>query len=177
MYALPMLPHALLALVATFATPELRAYALTQDGPHDGTILASAAVHRVDPFTLKALLWEESKLRPDAVNPRTGCAGIAQWCPSGRRGLEQLRGRPFTRAHALNPHEAIPAAAFMLAHLQRRWGAHGGIVWYNGGVDRHRFARGVVRTEARLRLAAGMPPKRDRGGTQSRRGRAQGPDA
>ena len=155
----PVALHILLAFAATLGTPELRAYALTQGGPHDGVILASAAVHRVDPFTLRALLWEESKLRPDAVNPRSGCVGIAQWCPSGRRGLAELRGRPFTVEHALDPARAIPAAAFMLAHLERRWGAWSSVEWYNGSKHRKSFARRVHRMAARLRAKAGLPAR------------------
>ena len=151
--------HLLLAFVATLATPELRAYALTQDGPHDGVILASAAVHHVSPFTLRALLEEESGLRPDAVNRRSGACGAGQFTATGRTGIERLRGRPFTCEHAMHPVHGIEAAAFLLAHLERRWGVRTAVEWYNGGKHRKSFARRVHRRAATLRAAAGMPAR------------------
>ena len=156
----PVALHILLAFAATLGTPELRAYALTQGGPHDGVILASAAVHHVSPFTLRALLWEESKLTPGVVNPRSGACGAGQFTEAGRRGLERLRRRPFTCEHALHPVHGIEATAFMLRHLERRWGAWAAVEWYNGGKHRKGFARRVHRLAAQMRAKAGLPAHR-----------------
>ena len=115
---------------------------------------------------LAALLQVESGWQAWRENPRTGAAGIAQFMPSGRQAvmtIRRLRGapRPFTQAHALDPHQAIPAAAELLVYLQDRCGTlDRALGAYNsgrcGGV--RGFRARVWHWTNRLRTQAGLPP-------------------
>lgn len=145
---------------------ERRAFRATVEWEHAGVVQAAADEWGVDAFILLALLWAESRLDVTAVNRRSRAAGVSQFTATGRRGLERirrLRGEhaPFTRADALDPHKAIPAAAEMLAWLTSRWGEQGGVRWYNGGKHRRAFARKVFRKLEQLRREAGLPPQRE----------------
>jgi len=158
------------------------AFAASQRGPFDRIVGAAATAWRLDPFLLKGLLTVESRLRPRAVNRRTGAVGIAQLTAGGRAAVRALRRRRqasgpdhgFTRAQALDPAAAIPAAAELLAHLIALFRRDGGITAYNTGprggrlVRRHGYWRVrdhvgpflllVLREADRLRAQAGLPP-------------------
>lgn len=145
----------------------VRAFALTQDGQHDSHVLAAAVAWQLDPFILKGLLVHESGMRPDAVNPRTGATGIAQMTCGGRAAVTRLRrargASAFTRADALVPARAIPAAARLLAHHVRECGTTArALTAYNRGRcgAPSGFVRQVYRQANRLRTSAGLPPLR-----------------
>lgn len=66
----------------------------------------------------RAQLWQESRLRPDAVSP-VGAAGLAQFMPGTWNDVRrQLRLPP-----GASPHQdiAIEAGAFYMAQLMRGW--------------------------------------------------------
>jgi|GEM_PF-5306143 hypothetical protein len=135
---------------------ELRTFAKTQNGPFDQTILNAAVRWNLDPFLLKGLLANESRLDPirlgkyrvaehegTRVIVSGGAAGIAQFSGGGIRAMALIRerqlrrGKPaltFDRQRALIPDEAIHAAAEFLRHLINRYGRDGGITAYNSGV-------------------------------------------
>lgn len=50
-------------------------------------IQVHAKLEKVDAWTMLALAWEESRLRKDARNERTGCLGYWQLAASNRRTL------------------------------------------------------------------------------------------
>lgn len=135
---------------------EALVFVSTQQGPFDDLILRSALRFRVDPFLLKGVLANESKLDPLRSGKRHyalvggqrrlvagGAVGIAQFSGGGARGVlalrraRQRRGElttGFDLERAAVPQEAVPAAAELLAHLIRRYGRDGGITAYNSGV-------------------------------------------
>ena len=162
----PPAPAADTGRAAPLPPPEplrVRAYRLTHRDRLDPAILDAALDWDLDPFLFRALLWVESGLQPGIVNPRSGAAGIGQFTAVGRRGLERIRaarGEPgaFTRADALDPDLAIPAAAELLAYQVDRWGTFHGVAAYNGGKAKRAFARGVLRQARRFRLEAALPP-------------------
>lgn len=129
----------------------------TQYGPFDDAILASAKRWKLDPFLLKGLLANESKLDPIGqgkyrfanmngirVIVSGGAIGIAQFTGGGVRGVNflRLKRRKRSGAHihdfdmeqALNPVKAIDAAAELLSHLIQRFGRDGGVTAYNSGI-------------------------------------------
>jgi hypothetical protein len=106
---------------------ELLLYRLTQRGMYDHIIAESALRWGLSPWLLHSLLWHESRLRKNPGRSRAGCLGIAQFCSSGSRGLEnerRARGVPlrFSTKDALTPAVAIPAAAEMLSYLRANCG-------------------------------------------------------
>ncbi len=127
--------------------PEHAVFEKTQDGEFDQAILEAAEGFGVDPWLLKGLLINESRLNP-RMRSRGG-VGIASMTPAGVRGVNEVRrGRgghefePFSMAKAMDPFEAIPAAAELLGHYTRLYGVAGGIAAYNGG---HQHGRAVSR--------------------------------
>lgn len=131
-------------------------FARTQLGPFDDLILAAALRWQIDPFLLKGLLANESHLDPVQHGKRRyaerggtrilisgGAMGIAQFTGPGIRAVNALRQRRRRRGEhvlrfdvdrAMQPQEAIPAAAELLAMLLGQFGRDGGITAYNSGV-------------------------------------------
>jgi hypothetical protein len=153
---------------------EQLAYRITHVGAFDGLIAKAALEQGLDPHLLRALLYEESKLDPWAVNPVTGAAGMGQHTATGRAGVNELRclkrsrrlrcslgAHEYTREKALQPEESIQATAEHLAALVSRWGVFGGVRNYNGGAHRRTFALRVLRTANRYRVESGLPPLRE----------------
>ncbi|MCK5798984.1 MAG: transglycosylase SLT domain-containing protein [Deltaproteobacteria bacterium] len=151
-------------------------FVATQQGPFDDTISDAARHWKLDPFLLKGLLANESKLEPVRYGKRCyarrkgslvvvagGAMGIAQFTGSGIRAVNALRRRRqragakvlFFDAHlAMIPSRAISAAAELLAHLVRTYGRDGGITAYNsgvvGGLAVYRYGFYRARSEGRL---------------------------
>ena len=147
-------------------TTEQRAYRLAYPGGVEATIGTAAKDWGLDGFVLLALLWAESRLEARPVHRRSGAAGISQLTAGGRRAVSRLRARrgaptTFTHAMALEPGEAIPAAAELLAHLvERRGDLERAITAYNCWrcLRPTGFARHVLRQANRRRVEAGLPP-------------------
>ena len=132
----------------TYAT-----FQATQHGPFDHRILDAATMHRLDPFLLKGVLTNESRLDPLRAGKRQyahrdgerivvsgGAVGIAQFTGPGMKAVDRMRKRrlgryaaPFDRTTALIPEEAIFAAAELLSHFIRIYGRDGGVTAYNSG--------------------------------------------
>jgi hypothetical protein len=150
---------------------EQRAYRQAHTGPYDALIADAALEHRLDAHLLRALLWEESKLQPGAINPVSGAVGLGQHVRRGIRGVNEIRclkrarrlrcqlgDAEYTREKALQPEESIQATAEHLAALVGRWGVFGGVSFYNGGAHRRAFAYRVLRQANRYRVESGLPP-------------------
>ncbi|MCC6746437.1 MAG: transglycosylase SLT domain-containing protein [Deltaproteobacteria bacterium] len=133
------------------------AFRETQHGPFDDLILAAALRFEIDPFLLKGLIANESKLEPVGSGKRQyaqhaegrvlvagGAIGIAQFTGGGIRAVNSLRGIRARRSRTVPlrfdgeqarvPCQAIPAAAEFLSFLVRRYGRDGGITAYNTGL-------------------------------------------
>jgi soluble lytic murein transglycosylase-like protein len=134
---------------------DLAAFRATQDGAFDQLIADAAERWNIDPFLLKGLLYNESRLEADLVGKRMyrrikgrrvavggGARGIAQFTSDGVHAVNELRERRrregasiehFDRADVMVPELAIPAAAELLASYIDRFGRDGGITAYNSG--------------------------------------------
>lgn len=97
-------------------------------------LIQSAAVENDLPVEFFArLIWQESRLRPDAVGPLTRggrrAQGIAQFMPS--TAAERLLADPF------NPVQALPKSAEFLRELRAQFGNLGlAAAAYNAGPQR-----------------------------------------
>jgi soluble lytic murein transglycosylase-like protein len=138
-------------------------FRMTQDDQYDNLIADASEQWKVDPFILKGLLWEESRLDASIINSKSGAAGIAQFTKTGRVGLTRIRkmrgdDEEFTRKDALDPEKAIPASAELLSYLISRWGRNSGIAHYNGGKYKRWFMWRVLRRANQYRTESGLPP-------------------
>lgn len=69
---------------------------------------------------LKAQLHCESAMKPDAVS-RVGARGIAQFMPATWKEVCTHMGYPKGDADPENPHYAIPAAAYYMGSILKKW--------------------------------------------------------
>jgi len=148
---------------------ELDVFAETQTGAFDPLIADAARTWAIDPFLLKGLLYNESKLDPNLTGKRIfkhmkdrevavggGARGIAQFTTDGIHAINEAREkryrvgervRPLRKDDVWDPEIAIPAAAELLATYIDRFGRDGGITAYNSGpyagklVAKHGFYR------------------------------------
>ena len=96
-------------------------------------IEAFATRYDLDPHFFARLIWQESRLDPNALSP-AGAQGIAQFMPhtAKRRGLQD----------AYNPAEALGQSARYLSEMAGRYGNLGlAAIGYNGG---ERRAEGLI---------------------------------
>ncbi|MBR0650361.1 transglycosylase SLT domain-containing protein [Roseomonas terrae] len=102
---------------------------------YDAQIRASVARHwpdHPDWLAWRAQLYQESRLRPDAVSP-VGAAGLAQFMPGTWRDVvRELRLPP-----GVSPHQdiAIDAGAYFMAKMRRAWSSP------RPSSERHRLAQ------------------------------------
>ena len=142
-------------------------FRMTQVEKYDDLIADACETRKVDPFLLKGLLQHESGRTPGPINPDTGAAGIAQFTAGGRSAvtnLHRMRGQPaFTIKQALDPKQAIPAAAELMAFLVGPYcgSLERALAAYNTGKCRSyvpTFTYGVWRLANRYRTQSAMPP-------------------
>lgn len=90
---------------------------------YDQQIQAAAELHlnKYDWRLYKAQLIAESNLNPTAVSP-VGAKGIAQFMPPTWRQIRKEMQFPKV-ASATDPKYAIPAGAYYMAKLLRKWSA------------------------------------------------------
>jgi hypothetical protein len=113
-----------------------------------------AAANGLPPVFFVRLIWRESAFRPNIVSHK-GAQGIAQFMPgtAKERGLE----------NPLDPTEAIPHSARLLADLKRDFGNVGlAAAAYNAGPERIRGwlegrRRLPAETQAYVRFITGRP--------------------
>jgi soluble lytic murein transglycosylase-like protein len=110
-------------------------------------IEAAARVHDVPLEFFARVIWQESRMRPDAVGPRTrsgdNAQGIAQFMPktAAERGLLD----PF------DPVEALPKSAQFLRELRDQFG--------NWGLAAAAYNAGPARVRAWLAGSRTLPPE------------------
>jgi soluble lytic murein transglycosylase-like protein len=104
------------------------------------TVDRVAAADRLSAAFLTRILWQESRLRSDALSPK-GAQGVAQFMPPTAvdRGL----------ADPWDPGHAITAAGRLLADLAARFG--------NVGLAAAAYNAGAGRVEKWLRAESGLP--------------------
>lgn len=90
-------------------------------------LAAAAAEFGVDPALLDRITWCESRHRPDAVNPTSGAAGLAQFIPSTWRSTTSTMSVTWPEMSGespLDPDANARAAAWLLAQVGTRpWNA------------------------------------------------------
>ena len=129
--------------------------------PYAGHIEAAEKVNKLRRHTLTALLYSESRCRPDAESKK-GARGLGQHTRSGAAAvgrIQQDKGDPkpwFSYARTLDPVASIRAAADLLAFgLELCGGLAEAIRMYNTGRcgPPSTFARRVLRLADWLRAA------------------------
>lgn len=78
-----------LALAALSLSPQMDKAEAMEIGT---AVYSHSKIEHVDPWTLLALGWEESRLKRDARNPKTGCLGYWQIAPANYKQLTELLG-------------------------------------------------------------------------------------
>ena len=79
--------------------------------------------HGLPRHVIDSILYAESRGNPKARNRKSGAAGVAQFTAGGRKAVERIRRARgeqrwrFTLADAMDPVQAIAAAAELLAYL------------------------------------------------------------
>lgn len=144
----------------------MRRFRKTQRGRYDRRIADAAREWGVDPFLLKGLLTNESRLQNKVGKKHYkriggkrrlvagGARGIAQFTTMGISAVNEVRQRrhkrgervfAFTEHGAMDPYLSIDAAAELLGAYIERFGRDGGVTAYNSGpyggrlVRRHGF--------------------------------------
>jgi soluble lytic murein transglycosylase-like protein len=103
---------------------------------YDAAIRRAAALYwgdYPDWLSWKAQLYQESRLRPDAISP-AGARGLAQFMPGTWQDAVQRLGYP----HGVSPHDAryaIEAGAWYMARQRAAWRAP------RAALDRQRLAQ------------------------------------
>lgn len=105
----------------------------TMDNHYDGLIKQAVEIHLpgYDWRLYKAQLWQESRLKPDAVSP-VGAGGIAQIMPATWEEWSPRAGYP--NADRFNPEASIMTGAAYMAYLLNEWN------WPRPEVDRNCLA-------------------------------------
>ena len=99
----------------------------------EGLIRAAAERYNLDHGIFRRLLVTESGLNPNAINPKTGAAGIGQFMQATARGIG---------IDPMDPTQAIPASAQYLREGLNKFGgdythALASYNWGPGNVARH----------------------------------------
>ena len=105
--------------------------------------------YRLDPALLAAVIYQESKFRPD-VRSRSGAVGLMQLLPATAKGIAIHTGGTRFRVDDLyNPEINVRYGAWYLRHLLDRYGDEKtALAAYNAGqqnVDRWRSEGGGIR--------------------------------
>lgn len=113
-------------------------------GQYDWMIDQAATQYGLDPGLLKSQLNAESSMDPNAVNPRTGAAGIAQFMPATAAEMN---------VDPMDPAQAIPAAAaYMRKNLDANNGDYPSALaaynWGPGNLKRHGLENAPPETKA-----------------------------
>ena len=111
---------------------------------------AEEAPSEVPDSLLKALIDQESGGDPNAINPKSGAAGIAQFMkPTAKEMGLQVDGKD----ERMNPHKAVPAAGKYLQKLYDMFGswdlALAAYNWGPGNVRKHLASGGKIDTMPR----------------------------
>jgi peptidoglycan lytic transglycosylase len=143
----------LLALVVLLAVAAgAAAYVVTTSPPwferlryplhYAADVRQRARENHLDPALLAAVIYQESKFRPDAESD-SGAIGLMQLTPTTAKGIAiRTDGTAFTTSDLYNPQINIRYGAWYLADLLRKYGSESlALAAYNAGegnVDRWR---------------------------------------
>lgn len=121
---------------------------------YEAIVRGHAANYHLDPALLAAVIYRESKFRPDAVST-SGAIGLMQLLPETAKGIATLTGGTrFRIADLYNPEINVRYGAFYLRRLLRKYGdLRTALAAYNAGqanVDRWLAqGRGIAFAETR----------------------------
>jgi soluble lytic murein transglycosylase len=124
---------------------------------YDHIVRSHARNYRLDPALLAAVIYQESKFRPDARS-ESGAIGLMQLLPETARGIALRTGGSEFRVQDLyDPELNVRYGSWYLRHLLDRYGSvEQALAAYNGGqgnVDRGvRFAETEAYVERVLEL-------------------------
>ena len=112
-------------------------------------VTAHARNYRLDPALLAAVIYQESKFRPDATSS-SGAVGLMQLLPSTAHGIAlHTGGSKFRTSDLFNPELNIRYGAWYLRHLLDKYGdERTALAAYNAGqenVDRWKAAGTGIR--------------------------------
>lgn len=112
------------ALVFTHPDPEYRAGELAAFGrydEYDGEIAVVAARNGVDPLLVKAVVWQESRFRPDMLGGH-GERGLMQVTePAAQDWVEANGIETFVPEDLLDPKTNLEVGTWYLAQALRHW--------------------------------------------------------
>ena len=92
-----------------------------QENRFDHYIRAAARRYQVDPALIKAVIWQESRFRPDALG-RAGEIGLMQIREDAAfEWADHEKIHPFEHRSILNPERNIHAGTFYLSKLMKRY--------------------------------------------------------
>jgi soluble lytic murein transglycosylase len=155
-----------LALVALLAVAAggLAAVHQTMPGPYarlwyplryEHIVTGHAANYRLDPALVAAVIYEESRFRPDAESP-AGAIGLMQLRPETARGIAlRTGGARFEVADLYNPEINVRYGSWYLRHLLDKYvgDERAALAAYNAGQSRVdewlREGRGIAFAETR----------------------------
>jgi soluble lytic murein transglycosylase len=112
-------------------------------------VVGHAHNYRLDPALLAAVIYQESKFRPDATSS-SGAVGLMQLLPSTAHGIAlHTGGSKFQTSDLLNPELNVRYGAWYLRHLLDKYGdERTALAAYNAGqenVDRWKAAGTGIR--------------------------------
>jgi len=126
---------------------------------YDALIQASAQRYNLDPDIFRRLLIRESGLNPNAVNPTSGAAGIAQFMRATAAGLG---------IDPMDPRQAIPASAQYLRHNLNHFGDYDHALaaynWGPGNLAKHGIENAPAETRNYIAAIKGGGPMSAGGG-------------
>ena len=129
---------------------------------HMDTLVEAAEQHDVDPATMTALIFVESRWTPTAVSRSNAC-GLTQVLPRYSAGTRNRFGKKLTCEELKNPTVSIKRGTQILSYFLKRYRKNyaRSLCSYNAGASRcrkgavknkgHRYANKVLRFAVKLR--------------------------
>jgi len=116
---------------------------------YEHIIRGHAENYRLDPALISAVIYQESKFRPDARS-ESGAVGLMQLLPETAKGIAvRTGGSAFTIDDLLDPEINVRYGSWYLRHLLDKYGSdERALAAYNGGQGN--VDRGVVYEETEL---------------------------
>ena len=120
---------------------------------YDALIKQTAQRYNLDPDIFRRLLIRESGLNPNAINPKTGAAGIAQFMRATAQGLG---------IDPMDPAQAIPASGQYLRQNLNHFGDYDQALaaynWGPGNLAKHGLENAPTETRNYIAAIKGNSP-------------------